>query len=360
MKIKYEVILKHEEISLLNEFLSRGKHSASKSKRALALLLVREQNKTDAEIVKIVRMHRRSIEELRKRFIGEGFETCLDSKPRGHRQSVITGEDEAHLIVLACEEREKGTTHRTLRELSDRFVTPEERKVSYETIRRTLKRPELKPWQKKEWCIPPDSNAEFVACMEDILELYKKEPDPMRPPVCMDECPRQLIGETRTPVPGKPGSVRKYDTEYVRNGTADIFMFLAPHTGWRHAEVLEHRTMKDWAGQIRKLVDLDFPHAEKVVLVCDNLNTHRPAALYETFPPQEARIILDRLEIHYTPKHGSWLNMAEIELSVINNHGLPERVPTVEQMKCEVAAWEKKRNDSVKKIVWRFTTQDPN
>jgi transposase len=174
----------------------------------------------------------------------------------------------------------------------------------------------------------------------------------------MDECPKQLIGETRAPIPAEPGKPECYDTEYVRNGTCDIFMFVAPLEGWRKAVITEQRTCADWAGQIKKLVDGDFADAEKIILVMDNLNTHAIASLYKTFPPEEANRIRNRLEIHFTPKHGSWLNMAEIELSVINNHGLSDRIPTIEQMRTETAAWNVRRNKDACKIDWQFTSAD--
>jgi transposase len=194
--------------------------------------------------------------------------------------------------------------------------------------------------------------------MEDVLDVYTRPEDTKRPLVCMDECPKQLIGETRIPIPAEPGKTECFDTEYVRNGICEIFMFTAPLIGWRRAEITERRTRQDWANQIKKLVDEDFPNAEKIILVMDNLNTHNIASVYETFPPQEAKRIRDKLEIHYTPKHGSWLNMAEIELSVINNHGLSDRVPTIEQMKQEASAWNLIRNQKACKINWRFTTSD--
>jgi transposase len=194
--------------------------------------------------------------------------------------------------------------------------------------------------------------------MEDILDVYVQPEDPNQPLVCMDECPKQLIGETRLPLPVEPGETERYDTEYARNGTCDIFMFSAPLLGWRRATVTERRTHEDWAQQIKKLVDEDFPNAQKITLVTDNLNTHNPASLYGTFPPEEAKRIRDRLEIHYTPKHGSWLNMAEIEFSVLNNHGLSDRIPTIEQMRREVSAWNQIRNKKSCKINWRFTTDD--
>jgi transposase len=194
--------------------------------------------------------------------------------------------------------------------------------------------------------------------MEDILDVYTRKHDKKRPLVCMDEVPRQLAGEVREPIRAGRGKPIRYDTEYVRNGVCGVFMFTAPLEGWRRAEVTERRTRRDWAMQIQKLVDVDFPDAEKIILVMDNLNTHTIGSLYETFPPEEAKRLRDRLEIHYTPKHGSWLNMAEIEINVLVNHGLSKRIPSIKQMKKEITAWNKARNKTAKKINWRFTAKD--
>jgi len=194
--------------------------------------------------------------------------------------------------------------------------------------------------------------------MEDVLDVYTRTHDKKRPLVCMDEVPRQLIGEVRIPIPGKSGKITRFDTEYKRNGTCELFMFVAPLEGWRRADVTERRTRRDWALQIKKLVDIDFPDVEKIIFVLDNLNTHTIGSLYETFPPEEAKRIRDKLEIHYTPKHGSWLNMAEIEINVLINHGLSKRIPTLQQMKKEVTAWFKLRNKKSNKINWRFTTDE--
>jgi hypothetical protein len=220
-----------------------------------------------------------------------------------------------------------------------------------------IKKNDIKPWQSQEWCIPPGGEPEFIAAMEDILDVYAREYDEKRPLVCMDEIPRQLIGEVRAPVPAEPGKPARFDTEYKRNGTCEIFMFAAPLKGWRRAEVTEQRTRADWAHQIKKLVTLDFPDAEKIVLVMDNLNTHTIGSLYATFPPEEAKRLRDKLEIHYTPKHGSWLNMAEIENNVLINHGLSERIPTIEQTRKEASAWNEARNKTGKKINWGFTIE---
>jgi len=199
---------------------------------------------------------------------------------------------------------------------------------------------------------------EFVAAMEDILDVYTRKQDKKRPLVCMDEFPRQLIDEVRTPITARPGKCSRFDTEYKRNGTCSVFMFTAPLEKWRRAEPTERRTKIDYAHQIKKLITVDFPDAEKIILVQDNLNTHTIGALYKAFPPEEARQLRDKLEIHYTPKHGSWLNMAEIEINVLVNHGLSKRVPSMAQLKKEIVAWCKIRNKAERKINWRFTTEN--
>ena len=194
--------------------------------------------------------------------------------------------------------------------------------------------------------------------MEDILDVYTRKHDKKRPVVCFDEVPKQLIGEVRVPIPGKKGKITRYDTEYKRNGTCVIFMAVAPLEGWRMVDVSQQRTKIDFAHQIKRLVTVDFPDAEKIVLLLDNLNIHTIGSLYKAFPPEEARALRDKLEIHYTPKHGSWLNMAEIEINVLVNHGLSKRIPTIQKMKKEVKAWNKARNKAASKINWRFSTDD--
>ena len=194
--------------------------------------------------------------------------------------------------------------------------------------------------------------------MEDVLEVYHLPYDPRYPVVCMDESSKQLIGEVREPVACAPGRVARMDDEYVRNGVAEIFMEVEPLSGKRHVAITERRTRKDWAQQIKEMLDERYPDAVKVRLVMDNLNTHSIASLYEAFDPKEARRLAERLDIHYTPKHGSWLNMAEIELSVLKGQCLGRRIDTMENMKTEVIAWEQDRNNSLKKINWQFTTSD--
>jgi hypothetical protein len=194
--------------------------------------------------------------------------------------------------------------------------------------------------------------------MEDILEVYHLPYDPDYPLVCMDESCKQMIGEVREPIPCKPGQPARIDDEYVRNGVAEIFMEVEPLAGKRNVAVTERRTRKDWALQIKRMLDERYPDAVKVRLVMDNLNTHNVASLYETFEPKEARRLAERLEIHYTPKHGSWLNMAEIELSALKGQCLDRRIADMATMQAEVAAWERDRTNSAKKIMWHFATAD--
>lgn len=194
--------------------------------------------------------------------------------------------------------------------------------------------------------------------MEDILELYHQPYDPAYPVICMDETNKQLVGETRTPVPARRGQPRRIDYEYERRGTADVFLFTEPLGNWRCVEITETRTRVDWARQIKTLVDVDYPEATKIRLVMDNLNTHSIGSLYEAFPPEEARRIAEKLEIHYTPKHGSWLNVAEVELRVLTVQCLSRRIADSATLRREVAAWEKARNESDAHVDWQFTSAD--
>ncbi len=194
--------------------------------------------------------------------------------------------------------------------------------------------------------------------MEDVLDVYARPYDPRRPQVCFDEHSVQLIEETRLPLPAKPGQPERYDYEYKRNGTRNLFMFFEPLGGWRHVKVTERRTKLDFAACMRELVDEHFPDADKIVLVLDNLNTHTPASLYEAFEPAEAKRILDRLEIHYTPKHGSWLDMAEIEIGVLIEQCLDDRIPDEATLCREIAAWQQARNGQRATVNWQFTTTD--
>ncbi len=205
--------------------------------------------------------------------------------------------------------------------------------------------------------IPPGGNAAFAAAMEDGLAVYARPRDPARPLVCFDEAGKDLKAHTRPPQPAVPGRVGRYDSHYARAGSRNLFLACAPHLGWRQVAVTERRTAVDFAHAIRDLVDQAFPTAKRIVLITDNLNTHRPASLYQAFPPAEAWRILERLEWHYTPTHGSWLNLAELELSVLARQCLARRIPDAATLETEVAAWVVARNAERLRIEWRFTTE---
>ena len=221
----------------------------------------------------------------------------------------------------------------------------EHESLSRETVRRRLSENDLKPWRKDMWCIPR-VDAAFVAAMEDVLDLYNDVPDPNHSVVCLDESPVQLIGETRAPVPARPGQPRRFDHEYRRNGAANLFVFLDVHQGWRKVKVTERRTATDFAACMRDLSDMHIPEADRIRVVLDYLSTHTPAALYTAMPDEEARRILRRIEFHDTPKHACWLNMAKIEIGVLQRQCLGRRIPDRGTLEAEIAAWEKQRTDS--------------
>jgi hypothetical protein len=206
--------------------------------------------------------------------------------------------------------------------------------------------------------IPPGHDADFVCAMEDVLEVYHRNYDPGRPVVCLDETSKQLVAETRQPIPAAPGRPERIDYEYERNGTADLFLVTEPLVGQRTVTVTARRTAVDFAAVLRDLADRQYPEAAKIVLVMDNLNTHKLASLYEAFAPAEARRLAERFEIHYTPKHGSWLNVAEIELGILSRQCLDRRIGSVEELRTEVGAWQRKRNRACGTVDWQFTTAD--
>jgi DDE superfamily endonuclease len=226
--------------------------------------------------------------------------------------------------------------------------------LSRETVRRRLAENDLKPWRQDMWCIP-EVDGTYVARMEDVLDLYAETPDPKRPVVCFDESPVQLIGEARQPIPAAPGQPRRYDYEYRRNGTVNLFVFVDAHRPWRHVKATDQRTAQDFAECMRDLVDLHYPQADLVRVVMDNLSTHTAGALYEAFPAPEAHRILRRLEFHYTPKHASWLNMVEIEIGVLRGQCLDRRIGERKQLVSEIATWERQRNKARARINWMFT-----
>jgi len=208
------------------------------------------------------------------------------------------------------------------------------------------------------WCLPAQADGEFVYHMEDVLEVYQRPFDPLQPMVCMDESSKQLVAEIAEPLPLEAGQPRRYDYEYSRNGVNNLFMFFEPLAGQRFVTVTEQRTKIDWANAVRDLVDRHYPAAARITLVLDNLNTHSLGSLYEAFEPAEAKRIADRLEIHHTPKHGSWLNMAELELGILARQCLDRRIPDSPTLKQCLGLWQAKRNQARVPVDWRFTTAD--
>jgi len=359
MTKKYMVDLSETDKELLNELLTGGKERVRKVAHAHALLKASE-GWADQEISRALRIGVATIERMRQRFVEEGLEKALT--PRRTRRKylhLLDGSQEAHLIALVCGQPPVGYRRWSLRLLASQMVKLEyANEISHETVRQVMTENELKPWLKEEWCIPPQHNAEFVYHMEDVLEVYHRPADPRFPLVCFDETPVQLVRETRQAIPMEAGQPARYDYEYHREGSANLFMFFAPLQNWRHVRPTQQRTKADWARCMKDLVDLYFPQAERCIVVEDNLNTHSPSALYEVFEPAEARRILNRLEFHFTPKHGSWLNMAEIEFSILSRQCLASYIPNLTTLARETQAWETERNTSEATVEWRFTTAD--
>ena len=353
---KYKVELTQSERSALIETSGRGKPLARTVKRALALLKA-DEGLLDREVAEAVSLSAATVARVRRRFVEEGLEAAINDRPRSGRERKLSGRQEAHLVAIACSNAPEGHTNWTLQLLANQVVAMEfAGSISLETVRQILKKTNSNHGRRKSGI--PKVSGEFVARMEDVLDLYHEACDPERPVVCFDETSRQLVEDVRPPIKAKPGRVERYDTEYQRNGTRNLFMFCEPKGGWRHVEVTERRTAVDFAHQMRWLVDQAYPHARVVRLVLDNLNTHKLGSLYEAFGASEARRIAKRLEFHHTPTHGSWLNMAEIELSVFSRQCLNRRVGDEVLLRREVAALERERNDAGAVIDWRFSTQD--
>ena len=356
MNIRYRVELNQTERAELTALVSGGKHAVRKLKRA-QILLAADAGTNDEDIVASVHVSGSTVYRTKQRFVLGNLEEALCEEPRPGASRKFTGKEEALLVATACSKPPEGRARWTLELLAGEMVKlTEHDDVSRETIRRRLADNELKPWRKDMWCVPK-VDGEYVARMEDVLDLYAEEPDPKRPVVSFDESPTQLIGEVRQPIPAKPGQLERYDCEYKRNGTANLFIFLDVHRSWRKVKVTDRRAAEDFATCMRELTDLHYPEAERIRVVLDNLSTHTASALYQTFPAAEARRVLRRLEFHYTPKHASWLNMVEIEIGVLRSQCLDRRIPDRELLESEIAAWERQRNASGDRIKWMFTTE---
>jgi transposase len=356
MNIRYRVELTAEERADLSGMLSAGKHAARKLKRA-QILLAADAGAGDEQIARTIGVGGSTVYRTKRRFVEISLEAALSEEPRPGAERKLTGKEQALLIATACSKPPAGRARWTLALLAEEVVKlTEHESLSRETVRRRLQENHLKPWRKDMWCIPR-VDAEYVARMEDVLDLYAEEPNLKRPVVCFDESPTQLIGEVREPIPPKPGQRERFDCEYRRNGTANLFVFLDVHRPWRRVKVTDRRAAEDFAQCMREISDVYFPKAEKIRVVMDNLSTHSPSALYQTFPAPEARRVLRRLEFHYTPRHASWLNMVEIEIGVLRSQCLDRRIDSRDRLVSEIAAWERQRNSSRARIKWMFTAE---
>ncbi|HEX5351324.1 MAG TPA: IS630 family transposase [Trichococcus sp.] len=361
---RYIVALSEEERNTLLELTSKGKQRSQKILDALILLGCDEgdfqtKRSTNEEMARVLNISMRKIDRVKKRFVEQGFDVALNRRKRNRIYTKKTdGEFEAHLIALSCSEPPEGFARWSLRLLADKVVELNYvDSISHETVRRNFKKNEIKPWQRDEWIIPPKQNGSFVANMEMALDVYKRPFDPRHPVICMDESPKQMIAETRVPIPISPGQTAKYDYEYRRCGLCNIFLACEPLAGTRTVKVTERKTKLDWAYFVEEIASQN-ECAEKITLIMDNLNTHKPGSLYEAFPPEKAKALWDRFEFVYTPKHGSWLNIAEIELNVLTSQCLNRRIDDIKVVRNEVAAWLKFRNNKNAKVNWQFTTDD--
>ena len=355
MNVRYRVELSPTERAELTAIVSGGKHAARKLKRA-QILLAAHAGASDDDIATSVAVGGSTVYRTKQRFVLGNLEAALSEQPRPGAGRKLSGKEEALLVATACSKPPQGRARWTLELLAGAMVSLTEHvSLSRETVRRRLAENDLKPWRKDMWCIP-QVDADYVARMEDVLDLYAEEPNPKRPVVCFDESPTQLIGEMRQPIPAAPGQLERFDCEYKRNGTANLFIFLDVHRPWRKVKVTERRSAEDYAHCMREVVDVHCPDAERIRVVQDNLSIHSAGALYQAFPPAEARRILRRLEFHFTPKHASWLNMVEIEIGVLRGQCLDRRIDSKEQLEAEIAAWQRQRNASGTRIKWMFTT----
>jgi len=356
VNVRYRVELSETERLELKEMIGGGKQAVRRLKRA-QILLASDAGHSEASIAQALGVGVSTVYRTRRRFVEGNLEGALSEEARAGGVRKLSGKEEALLVATACSKAPAGCARWTLKLLAGRMVELTEHvQLSRETIRRRLHEKELKPWQRKMWCIAK-VDGEYIARMEDVLDLYAEQPDLKHPVVSFDESPQQLIGEVREPTAIAPGQAARYDSEYKRNGTANLFVMLDVHRPWRHVKVTDHRTGKDFAECMRDLVDQHYPQADKIRVVLDNLSTHSAASLYNHFAPLEARRVMRKIEFHYTPKHASWLNMVEIEIGVMRVQCLDRRIATRAELESEIAAWERRRNLAAEKISWMFNCE---
>jgi len=356
MTIRYRVDLSEAERSELKALLRGGRRAARTLKRA-QILLAADAGMPDETIAQSLGVGGSTVYRTKRRFVEGNLDKALHEEPRPGAARKLSAQEEALLVATACSRPPEGRARWTIELLAGEIVRLTEHDgISRETVRRRLAENELKPWREKMWCVPK-IDGEYVARMENVLDLYAEPPDPKYPVVCLDESPVQLIGEVREPIAAAPGQIERVDYEYRRCGTVNLFVAIDAHRPWRKVSVTQQRTAQDYAERLRELVDVDYPGATCIRVVQDNLSTHTPGALYEAFPAPEAHRILERLEFHYTPKHASWLNMVEIEIGVLKGQCLDRRIDDRVELEREIAAWQRRRNAAGARVKWMFTTE---
>ena len=356
MQAKYRVTLSEDERQYL-----QGVHKSQKVINALILLSCdsgdyQTHKSTNEEIANILNIGMKRIDLVKQRFVEEGVKIALNGH-KGKRvyDRKVDGDFGAHLVAISCSEPPHGFTRWSLRLRADRFVElGYGQSVSDETAKKVLEKNEIKPRQSQTWLIPPEQDSDFVAAMEKVLELYKMPYNSAFPVVCMDESPKQLIGETKIPIAQGKGRPYRYEYEYERRGVCNVFMANEPLAGKRYVKITERKTKADWASFIEEIASL-YEKAEKIILVMDDDGTHVPDAFYEAYTPEKAKRLLDRFEFVYTPKHGNWLNTAEIELNVLMGQCLNKRIDNIEDVSLDSRAWQEHRNNKNATVDWQFS-----
>jgi len=376
---KHSVFLNESEIKVLRNLTHKGAGVSARTIMHANILLLsndnqQEKKRTNREIAELFDISPTTVNQVRSVYAIHGLDAALQRKTRisPPHVSKITGDFEAQIIATALGPAPKGNARWTLRLLAE-YSTEKEYivSISHTAIGDMLNTNQVKPHLSEYWCTPKEHDAEFVLHMEDVLSIYKREYNPQVPVVCMDEKPVQLLDEIRERVTAKPlrndpetglpkpAAIEKIDSEYARCGTASIFMFTEPLGGWRHTVALKTRKKEDFALQMREVSEKYYPDVSKIIVIADNLNTHTPVAFYEAFQPEIAYKLAQKYEFHYTPKHGSWLNIAESELSSLSRQCLGnQRISTIDELNETLSAWEINRNSRQKGVNWQFTAED--
>lgn len=360
----YRISLSKKERKIIRHLQKKSVSSNARSR--YAILLAADENAhggriTNSDIANASGTTIPTVIDTLRKYCGNGLAAAISPARNPNSDTArlkATGDVEAKIIAKACTAPPEGYARWTVTLLAGESTAILEDGLSRSTVGRVMKRNEIRPHLNTYWCIPPKEDADFVASMEDILDVYQLPYDPRFPVWCMDEKPYQLLGNSREPLPMRPGDPAKTDAEYIRNGTVSVFCFIQPHTGRILHSVEETRTAVDWAEKIRFLVDEAEPDAAKIILVMDNLNTHSISSLYKAFPPEEARRIARKLEIHHTPRHGSWLNIAEIGINIMTRECLDRRIPDINTLRSELNEWNSTYNRDPSPVNWQFKTSD--